>query len=35
MELNDEILIPANLDYVYKCLNDLNVLKICIPRCEE
>ena len=35
MELNDEILIPANLDYVYKCLNDLNILKICIPGCEE
>ena len=35
MELNDEILIPADLDYVYNCLNDLNVLKICIPGCEE
>ena len=35
MELNGEILIPAKLDYVYKCLNDLNVLKTCIPGCEE
>ena len=35
MELNDEIFIPANLDYVYKCLNNLNIFKICIPGCEE
>ena len=35
MELNDEITIPAKLDLVYKSLNDLEVLKACIPGCEE
>ena len=35
MELNDEIRIPAKLEYVYNCLNDLEVLKKCIPGCEE
>ena len=35
MELNDEVKIPAELDYVYNCLNDLEVLKKCIPGCEE
>ena len=35
MELNDEITIPAKLDHVYKSLNDLEVLKACIPGCEE
>ena len=35
MELNDEITIPAKLDFVYKSLNDLEVLKACIPGCEE
>ena len=35
MELKDEIKLPAKLDYVYDCLNNLEVLKICIPGCEE
>ena len=35
MELNDEVRIPANLEYVYNCLNDLKVLEKCIPGCEE
>ena len=35
MELNDEVKIPAKLEYVYNCLNDLKVLKKCIPGCEE
>ena len=35
MELNDEITIPAKIDLVYKSLNDLEVLKACIPGCEE
>ena len=35
MELNDEIRIPAKLDYVYSSLNDVDVLKLCIPGCEE
>ena len=35
MELNDEVRIPAKLEYVYNCLNDLPVLQKCIPGCEE
>ena len=35
MELNNEVKIPAELDYVYNCLNDLEVLQKCIPGCEE
>ena len=35
MELNDEVKIPAKLEYVYNCLNDLEVLQKCIPGCEE
>ena len=35
MELNDEFRIPAKLEYVYNCLNDLEVLQKCIPGCEE
>ena len=35
MELNDEVRIPAKLEYVYNCLNDLEVLRKCIPGCEE
>ena len=35
MELNDEVRIPAKLEYVYDCLNDLKVLQKCIPGCEE
>ena len=35
MELNDEVRIPAKLEYVYNCLNDLKILQKCIPGCEE
>ena len=35
MELNDEVRIPAKLEYVFNCLNDLEVLQKCIPGCEE
>ncbi len=35
MELNDEIVIPAPRDQVYAALNDPEVLKDCIPGCEE
>ena len=35
MELNDEVRLPAKLEYVYNCLNDLEVLQKCIPGCEE
>ena len=35
MELQDEITIPAPRDEVYKALNDVAVLKVCIPGCEE
>ena len=35
MELTDEITIPASRDAVYKALNDVDVLKTCIPGCEE
>ena len=35
MVLNDEVRIPAKLEYVYNCLNDLEVLQKCIPGCEE
>ena len=35
MELQDEIRIPAPRDAVYKGLNDPEVLKQCIPGCEE
>ena len=35
MELNDEVRIPAKLEYIYNCLNDLEVLQKCIPGCEE
>ena len=35
MELTDEVRIPAKLEYVYNCLNDLEVLQKCIPGCEE
>ena len=35
MELIDEVKIPAKLEYVYNCLNDLEVLQKCIPGCEE
>jgi len=35
MELQDEITIPAPRDEVYKALNDIAVLKACIPGGEE
>ncbi|MCC5970838.1 MAG: carbon monoxide dehydrogenase subunit G [Pararhodobacter sp.] len=35
MELQDEILINAPRDVVYAALNDPEVLKACIPGCEE
>jgi len=35
MELSDEVLISAKRDDVYKALNDVDVLKLCIPGCEE
>ena len=35
MELSDEILIPAPRDQVYQALNDVDILKQCIPGCKE
>ena len=35
MELNDEITIPAPRGEVYRALNDVAVLKACIPGCDE
>lgn len=35
MELTDEIVIDAPRDQVYAALNDPDVLKECIPGCEE
>ncbi len=35
MELQDEIMIPARRALVYAALNDPEVLKNCIPGCEE
>jgi uncharacterized protein len=35
MELNDEVRIAAPRDVVYAALNDTEVLKACIPGCEE
>ena len=35
MELSDEITINAPKDQVYAALNDAEVLKQCIPGCEE
>ncbi len=35
MELSDEITIPAPKDVVYRGLNDPEILKVCIPGCEE
>ena len=35
MELNDEIIINAQKADVYAALNDAEVLKQCIPGCEE
>jgi len=35
MELQDEIRIPADREKVYAALNDPEILKQCIPGCEE
>ena len=35
MEMKDEILIEAPRDRVYAALNDTDILKTCIPGCEE
>ncbi|CCB63481.1 MULTISPECIES: CoxG family protein [unclassified Hyphomicrobium] len=35
MELNGTRAIPANRDLVWVCLNDPEVLRVCIPGCEE
>lgn len=35
MELQEEILISAPRDKVYAALNDTEILKACIPGCEE
>ena len=35
MELSEEITIPAQMAKVYDCLNDTEILKACIPGCEE
>lgn len=35
MELIDEITINAPKHFVYKALNDLEILRQCIPGCEE
>ena len=35
MELAEEITIAAPLDKVYEGLNDIAILKACIPGCEE
>ena len=35
MELKDEIIINAPQDVVYAALNDTEILKECIPGCEE
>ena len=35
MEIKDEITIPQSRDRVFEALNDVAVLKLCIPGCEE
>lgn len=35
MELSDEIRITAPRDVVYRALNDADILRECIPGCEE
>ena len=35
MELSEEITIPAPIAKVYDSLNDIAILKACIPGCEE
>ena len=34
MEMKDEILLPGNIEYIYECLNNIQILKTCIPGCE-
>jgi carbon monoxide dehydrogenase subunit G len=35
MDLSDEVVIEAPRDQVYAALNDIEILKQCIPGCEE
>jgi carbon monoxide dehydrogenase subunit G len=35
MELSEDITIPAPMEKVYDSLNDVSILKACIPGCEE
>lgn len=35
LDLSDEILVPASRESVYRALNDPEILKNCIPGCEE
>ena len=35
MDMSDERVIPASRDEVYRALNDPEILKECIPGCEE
>ena len=35
MELSEDITIPAPMTKVYESLNDVTILKACIPGCEE
>ncbi|MCU0816295.1 MAG: carbon monoxide dehydrogenase subunit G [Cypionkella sp.] len=35
MDLSDELIIPAPRDRVYAALNDPEILRRCIPGCEE
>ena len=35
MDLADEIVIPARRDTVYASLNDIEILKKCIPGCQK
>ncbi len=35
MELSDEVRINASKEQVYEALNDLGILQLCIPGCEE
>lgn len=35
MDLSDEILVPAPRETVYRALSDAEILKSCIPGCEE
>ena len=35
MEIADEITIPAPRAVVYEALNDIAILKACIPGCES